>query len=101
MVCREGVEPSTIRLKVECSTTELPAQTETANAIGVAAEHSQTACAVNRNCASCLPQLGRGMPVKGIGAQEIATDSNRVQSARASEISETGPTTMRLSSLFN
>ena len=50
LVCREGVEPSTIRLKVECSTTELPARTKN-NALDVAAEHSHVAQTVNRNCA--------------------------------------------------
>lgn len=46
MVRRVGIEPTTIRLKVECSTTELPAHAETP--VGVAAEHSRTCSGVNR-----------------------------------------------------
>src|SRR5690606_27756620 len=59
MVCREGVEPSTIRLKVECSTTELPARTKS-DAAGVAAEHSHAECAVNRIARTSVIQLVAG-----------------------------------------
>ena len=53
VVRRAGVEPATIRLKVECSTTELPARTKS-DAAGVAAEHSHVASAVNRK--RCMAQ---------------------------------------------
>src|SRR5690606_17086347 len=63
MVCREGVEPSTIRLKVECSTTELPARTKS-DAAGVAAEHSHADCAGNGIARSsiirCCARKGHG-----------------------------------------
>jgi hypothetical protein len=50
VVGRAGIEPATIRLKVECSTPELPAHLRDVRDQGprIAAEHSGDAPQVNR-----------------------------------------------------